>query len=405
MSIDLVNIKESNEFLNLLFESLNSVILIADKQLKIKKANNTFEVLFKKRNESVIGKLCGDALGCHYPIEENKICGETSYCNYCDLRASIKETYKKKNNLSHKLLTRDFYINTNKVKKHLQYSTRHIVFDEEEFVVIILNDITELKEQEILLKEKNQEITASIRYAKKIQTSLLPQEGIFASTFDESFIIFKPKDIVSGDFYWIYKNNNVIYVAVADCTGHGVPGAFMSLLGISFLNQIITEFGLITPSEILDNLRKLIIQIFAQHSNEMKDGMDITIIAINLVTLECQYSNANNSLFLIRKHSKQIEELLPNKMPVAIYDKMIPFTNNTIELEKGDILYLRTDGFEDQFGGPKNKKYYSKHLKELLLQNCEKPFHEQKKLITASFENWKGKQAQIDDVTLMGIKI
>jgi serine phosphatase RsbU (regulator of sigma subunit) len=181
------------------------------------------------------------------------------------------------------------------------------------------------------------------------------------------------------------------------------------LLGITFLNEIMSEMGVISPSLIVDRLRDLIIEILNQKGTyrELKDGMDIIIVALNLETLECEYAGANNSLFLIRNINDMahLEEIKPDKMPVSINENMTSFTNHKIHLAKGDILYLRTDGYADQFGGSENKKFLVKHLKELLESISTKSLKEQKELLQSTFEDWKGVNNQIDDVTIMGIKI
>jgi len=405
MSLNISNLKESNAFLSVLFDNLTSAIFLADTDYKVKTVNHSFEILFNKRNEAAIGQLCGDVLGCYYTIAEKSKCGTTSHCNTCELRASIRDTFLSKNDQSRKQLSREFLIDSIKTLKHLQYSTRYIKFDNNEMIVLIVDDITDIINQKNELKEKNREIIASLRYAKKIQSSLLPCEDVLATTVSESFTIFMPKDIVSGDFYWVYKTNDYLYCAVADCTGHGVPGAFMSLLGISFLNQILSEMGTVAPSLILDRLRILIVDVFKQQGNEIKDGMDVILIALNTKTLKCQYSGANNSLYFVRHLSSEFEELLPDKMPIGLYENMSPFTNKTIQLAKGDILYLRTDGFEDQFGGPQDKKFLSGHLKDLLLNICKKTMVEQKEILLTTFDKWKDDSFQIDDVTLLGLKV
>ena len=409
MGLNVTSLTESNIFLNILFNNLTSAIFLIDKDVKVKNVNYSFQSFFDKSEEDVRGKLCGNAIGCSFTVDEDKLCGTTSHCIECILRSSIVESFTEKSNIFRRILIKEFYITNKKHKKYLQFSVRYLFFNNTEFVVLIFDDITEIEQQKNVIKAKSQEIIDSIEYAKKIQRKILPQDDILTTIFEESFILFKPKDIVSGDFYWLYTNKNYTYITVADCTGHGVPGAFLSLLGITFLNEIIGEMGMIPPSLILDRLRDLLIEVLNQKTtvNELKDGMDIIVVAINTDTLECEYAGANNSLFLIRNAISlaQLEEIKPDKMPVAINESMKSFTNHKIQLAKGDILYLRTDGFADQFGGTNNKKFLVKQLKEMLVSFNAKSLLQQKEILDKTFEEWKGENDQVDDVTIMGVKI
>jgi len=275
-----------------------------------------------------------------------------------------------------------------------------------------------IEEQKVHIEHIHEEQTDSIRYAERIQNAVLPSTEYINEitaecrlSTDDYFILYKPRDIVSGDFYFFGKRNTILLIAVADCTGHGVPGAFMSMLGLSFLNQIITQEHIHTASQILDELRTSIIQSLQQKgiTGEQKDGIDIVLISYDPETKTIQYSGAYNPLYLLSNNTKELTEIKPNRMPVAIYEDMEPFTNHVIQLQKGDILYLASDGYEDQFGGPKGKKFFSKYLKQLLTENCHKSMIEQKELLDENIENWKNaygeKYEQTDDITIVGIKI
>lgn len=268
------------------------------------------------------------------------------------------------------------------------------------------NAFGELKEKHLIIEEKNKEITDSINYAKRIQTAVLPDGKLLSNFFDESFILFHPKDIVSGDFYWMTEESDYFFYATADCTGHGVPGAFMSMLGCSFLNEIIIEKKILEPAEILNNLREKIIYSLKQSENvgENKDGMDIVLIRIHKNKKELVYAAANNEFYIIRNH--EILYLKANKQPVGFYqNEKIPFTQHRIELNKDDRIYTFTDGFPDQFGGHKGKKLKYKYFEELILKNHLLPFHEQNKNYTTFLNNWKGDLEQNDDICVIGIKI
>ena len=271
-----------------------------------------------------------------------------------------------------------------------------------------------LSEKNTLLFEQKKGITDSINYAKRIQQAVLPSGNYANNILGDHFILFKPKDIVSGDFYWGTRVNEWLIVTVADCTGHGVPGAFMSMLGVSFLNEIIRKKEITKASEILDNLRESLIEALQQkgQTGEQKDGMDIVLCAINITSNELQFSGANNPLYIIRNSNLKpldkkniLEEILPDKQPVGIYQNMKPFTNHVVQLNKGDCIYFCSDGYKDQFGGTKNKKFMAKQLKQLLTDNCLLTMKEQKEVLDTTFENWKGKHEQIDDVTILGLKI
>ena len=302
------------------------------------------------------------------------------------------------------------------------------------------------KEKERINKIKKEieavykEVSDSINYAQRIQASILPESNILKKHLSEHFVLFKPKDKVSGDFYWWTHIGHHTIITAADCTGHGVPGAFMSMLGASFLREVIEKEYITHTGVILRKLRKEIIKALKQtnEAGTQKDGMDMALISIDHETNIVQFSGANNPLYIIRNvitsergnlpnndelimHStnahndglilamtyneKGLYEIKPDKMPIAIYEKMDAFTTHEFQLEKGDMLYMFSDGFADQFGGPKGKKFKYKPFKRLLLENAYKPMVEQKEIMNQAFESWRGKEEQIDDVVVLGIKI
>jgi serine phosphatase RsbU (regulator of sigma subunit) len=220
------------------------------------------------------------------------------------------------------------------------------------------------------------------------------------------FVLFKPKDIVSGDFYWKLEKNDHLYLAAADCTGHGVPGAFLTMLGVSFLNEINADARLLTPAQILDQLRDRIIKELGQTGKAMenKDGMDISLLRLNLKTYEALWAGANNPLFYVEANGNLIE-VKADKQPVAHYAVMNPFNDNVINFKKGDAFYLFTDGYADQFGGPSGKKFKYKQLQEKLIETLSLPVEDQKKKLNLIFEEWRGKLEQIDDVCVIGMRL
>jgi tetratricopeptide (TPR) repeat protein/serine phosphatase RsbU (regulator of sigma subunit) len=260
--------------------------------------------------------------------------------------------------------------------------------------------------QKEFIESQNIKITDSINYAKSIQHAVLPSSDILHKELKNSFVLYKPKNIVSGDFYWINTLNEYKIFTVADCTGHGVPGAFMSMLGISLFNEIVRNIEQPVASEILNRLRVLIIDALKQRGNfgEQKDGMDIVLCVLNTQTNILQYAGAYNPLYIVRNNN-ELEVIEPNMQPVSFAEVMQPFTNHEIKMNNGDCIYLSTDGFKDQFGGPKGKKFLSKQFRTLLQQIAVEPIDEQKNRLETTFENWRGDQEQVDDVTVMGLKM
>jgi serine phosphatase RsbU (regulator of sigma subunit) len=263
----------------------------------------------------------------------------------------------------------------------------------------------ELQLQKNVIEEKNKEIVDSIQYAQRLQNAILPTSQFIQDNLNDSFIFFKPKDIVSGDFYWMERVGDQVLVAAVDCTGHGVPGAMVSIVGANGLHRCITEFGLTKPSDILDKLRELVIQTFSRSGEDVKDGMDISLLSINTDTFMVAYAGANNPLWLARTGAEEIEVIKGDKQPIGKYDYAKPFTHQEGQLKKGDCLYLFTDGFADQFGGEKGKKLKYKPFQQLLLSNVHLPMHEQKHILGEAFLNWMADFEQVDDVCVIGIKL
>jgi serine phosphatase RsbU (regulator of sigma subunit) len=257
------------------------------------------------------------------------------------------------------------------------------------------------------LSEKNKDITDSIKYAQKIQQAVLPSHKFILDelrkTKTEHFILFKPKDIVSGDFYWFHRSETALFYVTADSTGHGVPGGFMSMLGINLLNEIVIERGVTNPGDILNRLREEIVRSLKTDEGYSKDGMDAVVCKIDFETNHLEYAAANNPVYLIR--NKELMVLAAQKMPVGYSDNMQTFETKTLSIMPSDFIYTITDGFADQFGGPKGKKFKYKQLKELLMSISHDPMQKQLATLNESFENWKGNLEQVDDVCLVGIKI
>ncbi|MCB0408778.1 MAG: tetratricopeptide repeat protein [Flavobacteriales bacterium] len=252
------------------------------------------------------------------------------------------------------------------------------------------------------LAEKNQEILDSINYAKRIQNAILPPQKVVKEYLQESFILYKPKDIVAGDFYWLEHKEDKVMFAACDCTGHGVPGAMVSVVCNNGLNRSVREYNLTDPGKILDKTREIVIQEFEKSEEEVKDGMDIALCTLQGNTLH--YAGANNPLWIIRNNSEEIEEIKADKQPIGKYAEPTPYTTHKIELQKGDTIYIFSDGYADQFGGEKGKKFKAANFKKLLLSIQNESIEQQRELINQAFEDWKGDLEQLDDVCVIGVR-
>ncbi len=263
----------------------------------------------------------------------------------------------------------------------------------------------EIEHQSEKMEELYTDITASIRYAKRLQDSILPQQQYIKSLLPESFVLFKPKDIVSGDFYWFQDTPTKVLFSAVDCTGHGVPGAFMSLIGANALSRIVVENGVEKPSIILDELNRLSSSALNKSTggNEVRDGMDAAICSFDKSTNKLEYAGANNPLYLIRNN--EIIQIKADKFAIASFNPDSEnYTNHEIQIEKGDVVYLFSDGYADQFGGERGKKFMYRKFRELLLEIKDKPIIEQKSILNSTIENWRGIHEQVDDILIIGVK-
>ncbi len=274
-------------------------------------------------------------------------------------------------------------------------------------LVVIDMDVTQRKQADDEIKQKNQNITDSINYAKRIQQAILPSDEIIKSCIPDSFIFLKPKNIVSGDFYWMHAiNKQEVLLAAVDCTGHGVPGALMSMMGYNLLQQIVKEHHIYEPAMILNELSSLVIESLRQTdaSDPVKDGMDISICKINYQTYELEYAGAHNPLYLIRK-GILIEAKADRKSVGFSAAKSCSFSNHKIKLEKEDCLYLFSDGYADQKGGPHNEKIFYQPFRDLLMRIHQLPMKQQMQQLEKVFFEWKGEQEQIDDILVISVRI
>jgi serine phosphatase RsbU (regulator of sigma subunit) len=283
----------------------------------------------------------------------------------------------------------------------------------------------EILEQKDELAEKNKEITDSINYARRIQTSILPEDDLMKSSLGEHMVIYRPKDVVSGDFYWCHTMGDKVIFAVADCTGHGVPGAFMSMIGNSLLNEIVIGKLVTEANTILDELRRKLVETLQQNAQHIttRDGMDIALCVWDRKDNVLQFAGANNSLYLVswdiavngsiketervRLSNQHLLEILPDKQPIGYQeDKMDnPYTKSIIQLHKGDTIFIASDGYTDQFGGERNKKFTSKKFRELIASLVNRPISEQRQILEDTMDNWRKFESQTDDICVIGVRI
>ena len=268
----------------------------------------------------------------------------------------------------------------------------------------------EVERQKDITDKKNIEILDSINYAKRIQKAILPSDYVFETSLPNSFILYKPKDIVAGDFYWLETKGDKILFAAADCTGHGVPGAMVSVVCNNALNRSVREYGLDNPADILNKSREIVIQEFDKSDEDVNDGMDIAMCSLKLGTSatlggQLQYAGANNALWIIRKGASEIESIKANKQPIGKFVRPTPFVSHQVELNEGDTIYIFSDGYVDQFGGEHEKKFKAKAFQSLLLSIQDQPIKEHKRILDDVFEKWRGQIEQIDDVCVIGVRV
>jgi len=264
----------------------------------------------------------------------------------------------------------------------------------------------EVENKNVQIALQNKEITDSIVYAKRIQTAVMPTESEILQIMPDGFIYFKPRDIVSGDFYWASQRKDKTIIVAADCTGHGVPGAFMSMLGISFLNEIVNEQEFPSAGEILNQLRQNVLNTLSQkvENVDMQDGMDIALVIIDKNEMHAEFAGAFNPMIIIR--NGELHEVPGDRMPIGshVFERE-NFKNNVIKIYKNDAIYLFSDGYVSQFGGADDRKFNSKAFRQLLLNVHSKPMQEQKQILDATLINWKGDKEQMDDILVIGVRV
>jgi PAS domain S-box-containing protein len=378
------------EQLSLVASRTDNVVLILDAEGRLEYVNESFVRL----NRITLEEL-------------KKNHGETIFeiSNNPNIKTIVAEAVNNKKSVNYEAL--------NKVADGVEIwesSTLTPIFDEDGIlkkIIIIDTDVTERKKQEQIILQKNKDITDSISYARKIQHAILPEDNLIKKHLPNSFVLYMTKDIVSGDFYWFTHFDNESIIAAVDCTGHGVPGAFMSLIGYNILNKIVNEQKITDPKDILFELNNGILEALYKNESESKDGMDIAICKINHTENTVEYSGAMRPLWII--NNNELKEIKADKIPIGTKqdtrDELIKYTTHKLSVNKGDTFYIFTDGYADQFGGAKNKKYSTGKFKDLLIKNSVKDFPTQEKNCKIEHQLWKGEYEQVDDILVIGFTI
>ena len=312
--------------------------------------------------------------------------------------ASEYNPLSEKDTLGHALL---------KMRSELDENERFLEAKVVERTEEVVKQKEEIETKNEILEVLYKQVTDSIRYAKRIQEAILPPQSILRIILPNSFILYKPKDIVSGDFYWVEQKNGKTLFSAVDCTGHGVPGAFMSIVAYNILKYVVNNNNETQPARILDALNIGVSETLHQSNSETqsKDGMDLALCSIDFQKKELEFAGAFNPLYLIREG--ELLEYKADKFPIGYYTGTTakPYKNNVIGLKSGDMVYVFSDGYVDQFGGPSGKKFMANQFRNLLLQICDKPVEEQKKILDHQLIDWQGVHEQVDDILVIGIKI
>ncbi len=341
--------------------------------------------------QTVIVSAYGDMRNIRRAMNNGAFDFVTKPINFNDLGATIAKTIKHVQRLKESITE----------KEQLHQKLERYSRDLEQTIEERTNEITVQKE---IIEAKNQSITESINYAKRIQDAALPRVEEIKESIPNSFIYFKPRDIVSGDFYWFVKEENKIIVTAADCTGHGVPGAFMSLIGNDLLNEIVSARGVIESDKILNELHDSVRKALRQEENKSRDGMDLALCVIDMEAKTLQYSGAKNPLVYFKNGEMTV--IKGDKYPIGGVQFQLDrnYTQHQVDISEPIMLYLYSDGYQDQFGGEKSEKFMSKNFKLLLKEIHEKPIEEQKQILDDRFKSWKGDRSQIDDILIMGMR-
>ncbi len=409
-------------------------IFILAKNMKLKKEVKSFHNLFQHTNDALLlidildGKIeyanigAQEMLGYPLSVLVTKTIFDIHSKEQLERSSEVIATVYEQKGLIYTDLP---FVNASGEKIDVECSAKVEDFGGKAVIFISARDIRErlrlqaqIKKQSEIIEQKNKDLIDSITYAKNIQHAILPSQSSMEQAFPEMFVVYIPKDIVSGDFYWYNTvrastSNSLAdtgiridVIAAVDCTGHGVPGAFMSLVGYTLLNQTLTSPEVNTPADVLAYMNRELQKTLNKKQEEIaiNDGMDMSVCAFNRQTMKLNYAGANHVMYMIR--NKEVLTFDGDKQAIGLQsiDQYKPYTNHEIEVKKGDVIYMFTDGFEDQFGGPKGKKYRSSHFREFLQSIHTNEMPKQKEMLQKEFKDWKGTHEQLDDVLVMGVR-
>ncbi|GEM_PF-6918643 len=399
------NIRQSSAFLNTVLENLHSSVFVLSRNREIKNYNQTGIALLNKDEKATINRLFGNALDCMYTDNGTISCGFSEHCHRCPLLNAINQIFSQNTDALKNIYdTKYIHRGEQTFTKYFYYSVKAVSYQGERMALLIVDDVTEREKQKQRLNRQNQEIYSSIRYAERIQNAMLPDDSVLKENLSPYFLFYKPQQIIGGDFYWTQRLDQTTLISVADCTGHGIPGALITMLGITALNDIVKGRQVVQPHFILNELRSQIIEeLNSSAEQNQQDGMDISICAIHPREKKLYFAGANSRIILV--HQGEPLEIKGNNMPVGAFVDSRDFTLHQIDYHPGDMLYMFSDGYQDQFGGPYHKKFGKKQFRQMLHEIHQQGLQNQKNFITQRFEQWKGNHEQIDDVTLIGMQL
>ncbi|MGM0551040.1 MAG: SpoIIE family protein phosphatase [Bacteroidota bacterium] len=401
--INTTTIKEndfSEVFLHHVMDSMSSSMYLLDRNRQIVSMNRAAREWMQKKETGIVGSLFGNAITCSATTQGNK-CGTTTTCEACKLKEAIEQAFSKAGQLQQVPNDTKFIVDevTPQIR-YLKYNVQALAHKGKRYALLILDDITHIEEQKLREEEKNKQLISGLTYARHLQKTMLPTRQKLEEALPGMVLFYQPKNIIGGDFYWIHQTPKSTFVALADCTGHGIPGAMLSILGISSLNLIVKERGVTAPAEILNQLRESFVESMQQQDiQSSSDGMDISVCRMDRNNPRLTFAGANNGLVLINPTG--IRMYKGNKMPVGKYAKMTSFTEQTIPLWEDDRIYLFSDGYKDQFGGPRNKKLKRQPFMQLLQQTTNLKPQDLYAFLSNQFIQWKGTNEQTDDIALL----
>ncbi len=399
--------KEENEFsevfLKHIMDNMSSSMYLLDRNRRIVSMNRAACQWMQKESSGILGSLFGNALTCTAATDPHP-CGTTLNCQVCKLKLAIEQAFENPDQVQNVYHDTKFIVEKSSTqKRYLRYNVQALSHQGKAYALLMLDDITRIEQQKMREEEKNKQLISGLKYARHLQKTMLPTAEKLSSALPGFSLFYQPKSIIGGDFYWIHQTDEATFVVLADCTGHGIPGAMLSILGISSLNLIVKERGITAPAEILNQLRQSFMESMQQNAiHNSNDGMDVSVCRIDKEKHLLTFAGANNGVVVINHQETRLFN--GNKMPVGKYADMAPFTEREIDISKKDRIFLFTDGYKDQFGGPRNKKLKRQPFINLLQEGANYSHLELTQWLKEQFTHWKGKNEQTDDVTVLSFQ-